>query len=199
MSSGPPYWTVQVAVVLCWVMFAAGFAFVPRTGAREQRRDRVSQIGILIQSAAYFLAYSRPWFPQTRRPPDTLGWPLSLLAVALALGSSVLAFLAVRALGRNFGLTARVLEGHRLITSGPYALVRNPIYTAMFGMLIASSIVFAYWPLALVAMAMFYWGTMIRIRSEERVLRAQFGEEFDRYAAVVPALVPRPWAPGGKR
>ena len=60
----------------------------------------------------------------------------------------------------------------------------------MLGMLIATGIAVSYWPALLVALVVFFLGTAIRIRSEERLLRETFGLEFETYARSVPAIVP---------
>jgi len=85
---------------------------------------------------------------------------------------------------------ARTIEGHELITQGPYRLVRNPIYLAMFGMMAAFGLSLTIWPGLLAAIAIFLIGTMIRIRSEEKLLRATFGAQFEEYARRVPAFLP---------
>ena len=60
----------------------------------------------------------------------------------------------------------------------------------MFGMLLATGLAAGRWiPLAL-AIALFAVGTFIRVRTEERLLREAFGQEFDDYARRVKALLP---------
>ena len=76
------------------------------------------------------------------------------------------------------------------MTEGPYSLVRNPIYTAMFGMLLATGLVATRWPGFIVAIIIFLIGTVIRVRSEEHLLREQFGADFDGYAHRVRAFIP---------
>jgi protein-S-isoprenylcysteine O-methyltransferase Ste14 len=97
---------------------------------------------------------------------------------------------AVRHLGKQWAVAARVVEDHRLITDGPYRIVRNPIYTGMFGMLIATGVTVSQWWALLPACALFWVGTLIRVRVEERLLKDTFGAEFDAYAARVPSLIP---------
>ena len=129
----------------------------------------------------------------TWRRPEPPSLPLSAAAVLLATVSVAVILAAQHALGRQFAYQARLVEGHRLITAGPYRWVRNPIYTALFGLALATGLVLSRWP-AIPLFAIFYVaGTVIRIRSEERLLRAQFGQEFEEYARRVPALIPIPW------
>jgi protein-S-isoprenylcysteine O-methyltransferase Ste14 len=93
-------------------------------------------------------------------------------------------------LGKQWALAARLVEGHELIQDGPYRFVRNPIYTGMFGMLVATGLAAGRWFNLLIAIVMFAVGTYIRIRSEERLLRQAFGSKFEVYARDVPALIP---------
>ena len=115
---------------------------------------------------------------------------LAALSIALTLGSVWFCYAAARALGKQWALMARVIEGHELIVSGPYAIVRNPIYLAMLGMLIAGSITIGRWQTLLPAIVIFAAGTVIRIRAEENLLRRTLGPEFDAYTRRVPAFFP---------
>jgi protein-S-isoprenylcysteine O-methyltransferase Ste14 len=83
-----------------------------------------------------------------------------------------------------------VLEGHKLVTEGPYRIVRNPIYTGMFGMLLATGLAISHWIGLLLAIVVFAVGTVIRVQSEEKLLREAFGAEFEAYAQRVPAVIP---------
>jgi len=96
----------------------------------------------------------------------------------------------VRTLGKQWALAARLVEGHKLITVGPYAYVRNPIYTGMLGILIATGLAMEHWIALIAAIVFFAVGTVIRVRSEEKLLRGAFGEEFEEYARRVPAVLP---------
>jgi Putative protein-S-isoprenylcysteine methyltransferase len=137
------------------------------------------------------------WGP--RRPDGTPIVPMSLVtwvlltgfAVGLALGSAWLGAASIRTLGKQWSLQARITQDHDLITTGPYRFVRHPIYTAMLGLLLATGLALSR-PLGLGAgLLTFLAGTALRIRVEERLLRATFGETYDAYARQVPAVVPR--------
>jgi len=97
---------------------------------------------------------------------------------------------AIRALGKQWSLAARLVEGHKLVKEGPYNVVRNPIYTGMFGMLLATGLAVSHWIGLLIAVVVFAIGTAIRIRSEEKLLREAFGREFEEYSQRVPAVIP---------
>jgi protein-S-isoprenylcysteine O-methyltransferase Ste14 len=113
-----------------------------------------------------------------------------LLAISAAIGSVWLTTMAVKTLGKEWSLTARLVEGHKLATSGPYAFVRHPIYTGMLGMLVATGLAISHWAALPVALIIFFIGTTIRVRSEEKLLREAFGEQFETYVRNVRAIIP---------
>ena len=57
-------------------------------------------------------------------------------------------------------------------------------------MLVATGLLVTRWPAFLAAIPIFLVGTMIRVRSEETLLRGAFGADFDAYTRRVPALIP---------
>jgi protein-S-isoprenylcysteine O-methyltransferase Ste14 len=60
----------------------------------------------------------------------------------------------------------------------------------MFGMMIATGLAASYWWALLPAIVVFWVGTLMRVRSEEKLLREAFGKEFEEYTRCVPALLP---------
>ncbi len=96
----------------------------------------------------------------------------------------------MRTLGKQLSLAARVVENHELITSGPYGIVRHPIYTGMFGLTMATGLALSAWQALAAGAAIFVLGTWIRIATEERLLRSVFGDAYDQYARRVPAFIP---------
>ena len=60
----------------------------------------------------------------------------------------------------------------------------------MLGMLVATGLVYSHWVAFVAAVALYGVGTAIRVRSEEKLLREQFGAAFDDYKRRVPAVVP---------
>jgi len=93
-------------------------------------------------------------------------------------------------LGRNWSGTVTLKENHELIVRGPYRLVRHPIYTAMFGKLLATNFAFGHWIGLPIAGGIFIAGTLIRIRSEEKLLRETFGGRYEAFAQRVRSFIP---------
>ncbi len=179
----------------CWWIFGLTFWLrkqPPRT--REAKRDGSSLLGLLLQAAGYFIVWFVP-LQHGHLLPKAYGsplaeWLMASIILMLAIASVWLVNSAARRLGKQWALAARLVEDHTLVQEGPYRFVRNPIYTGMLGMLVATGLAGGRWIALLVAMFLFGVGTWIRIRSEERLLREAFGSEFDRYAEKVPALIP---------
>jgi protein-S-isoprenylcysteine O-methyltransferase Ste14 len=69
-------------------------------------------------------------------------------------------------------------------------MVRHPIYLALLLYLISIAAALGHWHQLLIAVPLYLAGTLIRIRDEEALLRAQFGDEHARYVRDVPALIP---------
>ena len=182
-----------VVMVLSWVAFVIVFATQKKApSSPDKKRDPVSILGIAFQGTSYAVVWiiRRPWFTSMFPPNGSLEIALSVMTMVLAVASVWFCGAAVRTLGKQWSLAARVLEGHKLVTEGPYNVVRNPIYTGMFGMLLATGLAVSHWLGLSMAIVVFAIGTSIRVRSEEKLLREAFGAEFDDYARRVPAVVP---------
>src|SRR3546814_9297336 len=112
-------------------------------------------------------------------------------AVALLMATTVGLFVwASRTMGRNWSIVARTRADHRLVTTGPFAHVRHPIYGAMFLFMLAIAIGLGTWPRLIVAIPLYALGTWQRNMVEEALLRAMFGSDYDAYAARVRRFVP---------
>jgi protein-S-isoprenylcysteine O-methyltransferase Ste14 len=176
-----------------WLAFAAIFIFrKKRSREHTKKTDRASIAGIALQTLALAAVWSMP------RPRYMSILPLGLwfqflsaaLVILLVIISLWMMAAAVRALGKQWSLQARVLEDHALIREGPYRFVRHPIYTGMLGMIIAAGLAWSHWTGSVTSLLLFTIGTNIRIRSEEKLLHEQFGAEFDDYKRKVPAVIP---------
>lgn len=134
-----------------------------------------------------------------------LGWtPLALVqdlstrAWMLVLGSLLffpgMAFLLWGriALGKNYfvstGFGAQLFSGHQLVISGPYALVRHPVYSGLILAALGSLLIYFTW--TTLYFACFAPFTLVRAYREEKALTAEFGEEWQTYCKRVPAFIP---------
>ena len=115
---------------------------------------------------------------------------VAFAGAVLALTGALLAAWAKARLGRLFSPQLGVQREHRLITSGPYAVVRHPMYLGIIDFLIGSSI---FWnDVALFGVALLfivYFRAQIRI--EEQLFARHFGAEWTAYRERTPRLFPR--------
>ena len=120
-------------------------------------------------------------------------WPYGLfpfwLGVAIAIAGLLFAVWAREHLGRNWSRSVTIKQDHELITTGPYSMVRHPIYTGILigflGMAIAISQVRGFLVLVLIFLA--FW---LKLRMEEQWMHSQFGQTYATYANQTAALVP---------
>lgn len=182
-----------ILVFLAWLVFGATFLFRKKPPkVEETKRVAAAKWGIALQGAGFALVGSfhrAEWWPL---PASRFGEVIFAVAtVALAYSSCWFCFRAVRTLGKQWTYEARVIQGHELITQGPYALVRNPIYLGMFGLMVATGLAYSTWSALVAAILVFLVGNRVRMRAEEKLLREAFGAQFDDYARRVPAFFPR--------
>ena len=109
-------------------------------------------------------------------------------ALLLALGLAFSVWARVY-LGRNWSATVTVKEDHELIRSGPYSLVRHPIYTGLLLGFIGTAIVRGEWRGVLAVLIVFV-ALWRKLRLEERWMSETFGEEYRRYREHSAALIP---------
>ncbi len=120
-------------------------------------------------------------------------WPTGIwpfwIGASITIGGLLLAVWAREHLGRNWSRSVTIKADHELITSGPYAVVRHPVYTGSLagfvGMAIAISPVRGVIVVALIFPV--FWA---KLRMEEEWMRSQFGETYATYAHQTAALVP---------
>ena len=108
----------------------------------------------------------------------------------LASTAVVLSWTGIKSLGRQLRVQAGLYSDHELIRSGPYGIVRHPIYAGMLLMYLATALVMSNWQLSLAGLLIFLIGTEIRVRIEDRLLASRFGQEFVQYRKAVRAYMP---------
>jgi protein-S-isoprenylcysteine O-methyltransferase Ste14 len=122
------------------------------------------------------------------------GWlPVRAVGLAVGLAGAVLLVWAAVRLGRLLIHEAGVRKDHTLIESGPYRFVRHPVYTGYLALLLGSGVasfngcILLLWPVSLL-------GILIQAASEEQLLAARFGRDYERYVGRIGRLVPRCWS-----
>jgi protein-S-isoprenylcysteine O-methyltransferase Ste14 len=190
--------TPTVAKVI-WLAFGiAWFALryeprrrAKRTPVRHSGRDTreivlltVSFCGLGVVPAVYLASH----FPRFADYPFV---PLQgYLGVAVYSCALWMFHLTHRDLGRNWSVSLDVRENHTLVTTGIYALVRHPMYSGFWLMALAQVLLLPNWiagPAGLVGFGTLFFG---RVRREEAMMMAAFGEEYRAYMNRTARVVP---------
>jgi protein-S-isoprenylcysteine O-methyltransferase Ste14 len=96
-------------------------------------------------------------------------------------------------LGANWSITLELRENHRLVTQGSYRRVRHPMYLALLLYSAGQALAVPNWvagPSYLVAFALLF---AFRVGPEERMMREEFGRDYEEYAARTKRLIPGLW------
>lgn len=123
---------------------------------------------------------------QAWRMPEEAGW----VCFALVIVGCLFAWWARIHLGQLWSGSITLKSDHRVVDTGPYRLVRHPIYTGLILAAVATAAEKATY-LALAGAALIAFGFWIKALFEERFLRAELGREaYDAYARRTPMLIP---------
>jgi protein-S-isoprenylcysteine O-methyltransferase Ste14 len=177
-----------------WLLFVAYWA-VASVGAKRNTSGRPWRGGIGLRLVVILPVAAVLWSPSLREflaetqrsasRSDTLSWT----GVALCVLGFGLAISARWYLGRNWGMPMSRKEQPELVTSGPYAHIRHPIYTGLILAILGSAIgVNISWALLLVPVGAYF---IYSARREETVMLQLFPEQYAAYMARTGMLVPR--------
>lgn len=176
---------VWIAFLIYWMVKSIN------TKSTQRMESVVSRVLRALAVLAAIVLLSTNAFPLTwlYRPVWQQGfWPF-WLGAAITVGGLLFSVWAREHLGRNWSHSVTIKEDHELITSGPYALVRHPIYTGILtgflGLAIAISQVRGF-----VALVLIFVGFWSKLSIEEQWMRSQFGETYAEYVRRTAALVP---------
>jgi protein-S-isoprenylcysteine O-methyltransferase Ste14 len=183
-------WGLVTIVSVASIVTFMAVAQVSRIRGLARRGETLARSRGLAHYVAYF--FFVPYLVIAARPGPELDVPEPLRWVGLALVVLGIAFAlwAIAALGRHYDLELEVHQGHELVRSGPYRLVRHPVYTGL-GLHFAGACL-ATGNLLLIAgtLLVTYPALYLRAKTEERLLRERFGAAYEEYARQVGMLVP---------
>ena len=182
---------VNTAVGLC-ILLGVVELFVSstkRSTAAAHRNDRGSLpvLSVVTVGSIVLAFYEAIAAPSAR---FAVGKPLYGVALALYVSGVALRWYAIVHLGRFFTVDVAIAEGHRVIDTGPYRLVRHPSYAgallafAGLGLLTGNAISLALFLVPITAAYLY------RIRVEEAALRQGIGAAYVEYSARTARLVP---------
>jgi protein-S-isoprenylcysteine O-methyltransferase Ste14 len=188
-----PWWGYGAALFGFLLFGAVRMPFLKRsrrTAVRERRSPGADGLGLAlvavgmhgtpVVAALGLLRFADQPFPV---------WRLAAGAVLLA-AATVLFYRSHADLGTNWAATLTVRAQHHLVTSGVYARIRHPMYSALMLMTLAQAAFVPNWVAALAAPLSFGLFLPIRMAQEERMMRDTFGDAYGNYARRTNRLVP---------
>ena len=138
-------------------------------------------LGVLVRVAFHLSALHRVLWTSSRA--------VATVGVVFVAVGALFGVWARLIIGTNWSSAVTLKENHELVRHGPYAVVRHPIYTALFTMglgtvvqqgTLLSAVIF------IVAVLFF----VVKIRSEERLMSDAFPNEYPEYRRTVKAIIP---------
>lgn len=185
-------WFYYLFFPVVWVGFSAYWQIKARRAKQTQRlegstsrivRSLVFLVAIVLMSVPNLpLPFLYRYFLAPGRAPFFTGAIVTVAGLLFAIW-------AREQLGTNWSRSVTIKKDHELITSGPYALVRHPIYTGILTGFLGSVIAEAQLR-SLIAMAMVSIVLWFKLRLEENWMKGQFGASYEAYSQRVAALVP---------
>jgi len=175
--------------LLAFVVLLSRGAKGDHEGEASAKASLLSRLGIFVQ----MLAFGWTGFGPIRivnNGFDARFWFECAVLAALCSATWLIFFRARTALAENWSFVARTRSDHQLVKTGPYRFVRHPIYLCLMLWLVAMALAMGHPQRLLISLPVYIVGTLIRVREEERLLRAMFGAAFDKYAAQVKRFLP---------
>jgi len=183
-----PLSLIRIAWIVWLVSWFAAAAWSDRTVRRPALRREVLYRALTVAGAMLMFGVN----PGGVRA-DTPLWPVAPAIGWLLAGLVICGFLfmwwARIHLGQLWSSSVTRKEHHHVVDTGPYAIVRHPIYTGLLLAIIATVLV-RVTIITLTGGTLIGAGVYVKARVEEEFLLQQLGEPYDAYARRVPMLVP---------
>jgi protein-S-isoprenylcysteine O-methyltransferase Ste14 len=179
---------LEWAIPILWLLWLVYWLIEARNTAPTQKSESLLT-GVLYRGAtiiAILLIFGlkRPWARL---------WPVSVsllcIAVMLMICGFSFAIWARRHLGRYWSARVTLKEGHQLIESGPYDLVRHPIYSGLL-LSMAATVMTIGTLQSVCGYALLVGALIFKLAAEERLLAANLGQAYQDYRKRVKALIP---------
>ena len=183
---------INFFIWIIWaIIWAAAALFTLKTKVPENFWHSAQHLGPLAVSFLLIFSSFGPkefYLPIFHLPVYESSWvqffgcPLTLAGLLFAIWSRI-------HIGKYWSGNVILKEGHKLIRSGPYTFVRHPIYTGVIGALLGSALS-ATTAIGFIGFAVGAVSFVFKYKREEEILTKEFGEEYLRFKAEVPALIP---------
>ena len=184
---------------IIWVLGIVAWYFIRRPYERRAKRVEVvsnrrtasETIGLAAALAGLGIV---PGFYVVTGIPAAADYPSSAWAVAigtLVFAAAMWVFRRThKELGRNWSITLEIRDRHELISGGPYALVRHPMYTSFLLMGVGQAFLLSNWVMGLAGLVGFAILFFLRVDKEERMMLETFGPQYRAYTERTKRIIP---------
>ncbi len=174
---------LRIVVAVAWIAFWV-YWLISAWGVKRGSPRREG-IPLRILAAIVVIALFRVFHPAGL---EVHGTALAAVGAAVVLGGLGFAIWARVHLGRNWGMPMSLKEEPELVTSGPYRLVRHPIYTGILVAVVGTALAVNLLALlvAVIVAAFFFYSASV----EERNMTAAFPTTYPAYKAQTKMLIP---------
>jgi protein-S-isoprenylcysteine O-methyltransferase Ste14 len=181
----------RIVVSAAWVLFVAYWIYAAFSVKRTIRKEPVfsrSVVLVLVGSGSVLLFPSVNNNPAASRllPPNVV---IDILACIAAVSGVITTIWARRTLAGNWSASVTLKEEHELVRTGPYRFVRHPIYTGFLLMTLAAALL-SFGARGFAGLLLIVAGFWYKLRREEELMTAHFGNDYVLYKARVRALIP---------
>jgi protein-S-isoprenylcysteine O-methyltransferase Ste14 len=183
---------VWVLGIVAWYVIRYPFERrAKRVRVVSDARTRSETVG--LASALFGLAIL-PGFYVATGIPETANYPASAWTVVL--GTIVFSValwvfrISHKELGRNWSITLEIREKHKLVCSGPYAIIRHPMYTSFLLMALGQALLLSNWVVGLAGLVGFANLFFLRVNKEERMMLENFGPQYRAYMERTKRIIP---------
>lgn len=174
---------LDVAILVVWIAFWLYWLAAAATATRGTRPARTRPVGLLIVIVGVAVVRL------LRAPHHAIHSPaLEVIGSGIFLSGLALAVWARRHIGRNWGMPMTRKEEPELVTTGPYRVIRHPIYSGILLAMIGTAVaVNLYWLLIFAIMAAYFIYSAVM---EERLLSSAMPDAYPEYRARTKMLIP---------
>jgi protein-S-isoprenylcysteine O-methyltransferase Ste14 len=189
-----PPWLHRVEIAWCIIgmFWLASSFFNKRTRLRENDFARFEYVIAACTAFALVFSPGFPTGPLEHPLPIRDSWltPLIGLSLLLCLAGWSLAIWARLTLADNWSGSITLKENHSLVKTGPYALIRHPIYTALLTSFLGTALLEGRWR-GLAGFVLLAVILKFKSQKEERLMLSTFGDEYQTYYRSTGAMLPR--------
>lgn len=186
------HWKVLFILASCLVIWFSQPPITVEDAEANRKKDRNTVLIIIGLSGVAIIAPLIEWayFGNSGRNSSLAA---TLSGLVLITGGTAFRYWSIRTLGQFFTATVQVQGEQRIITSGPYALVRHPSYLGSFLAVVGFGVLLGAFGGAFIAALSMGIAYYLRIEAEERTLVEAFGDIYRRYQQHTNRMVPGLW------